>query len=191
MKLTRLERLSPDLRRLGIQLHRKVLAARCASAWALIGLTLAFPGRAADPNGNRIAISEPWVAATAPGQTVAAGFMTVTNSGTEIDRLVAVSSPVARAVELHMHRVDAAGIARMSVVGPVDLPAGRTISFDPHGLALMLVDIARPLKAGDSVPVTLSFERSGIIVLAMPVQKLGFAGHHHAGVHDEIPLARQ
>ena len=47
---------------------------------------------------------------------------------------------------------------KMSAVDRVDLPAGKTVKLEPGGYHLMLVDLKQGLKAGDSVPLTLTFE---------------------------------
>ena len=37
-------------------------------------------------------------------------------------------------------------------------PAGKPVELKPGGYHVMLMDLAQPLKEGDSVPLTLTFE---------------------------------
>ena len=47
---------------------------------------------------------------------------------------------------------------RMAAVKRVDLPAGKTVELSPGGYHVMLMDLKAPLKEGEQVPVTLTFE---------------------------------
>ena len=49
------------------------------------------------------------------------------------------------------------GVMRMRAIDSLALPAGKTVELKPGGYHLMLLDLAQPLKEGDSVPVVLTF----------------------------------
>jgi copper(I)-binding protein len=70
--------------------------------------------------------------------------------------LVAVSSPVAKAAEIHTMTMDG-GVMRMRAIDSLPLPAGKTVELKPGGYHLMLLDLVQPLKAGETVPVVLTF----------------------------------
>ncbi len=53
------------------------------------------------------------------------------------------------------------GVMRMRRVDSLDLPAGKTVVLEPGGYHVMLLDIVRPLKAGERVAVTLVIEEGG------------------------------
>jgi copper(I)-binding protein len=98
------------------------------------------------------------------GQTTGAGFLTVRNGG-EADRLLAASSPATSSIELHTHRhVD--GMMRMEKVDAVDIAAGGATVFEPGGLHLMMFGLA---PTGDTVPVTLKFEKGGEVTVPFNV----------------------
>jgi copper(I)-binding protein len=103
---------------------------------------------AADP----VKISQPWIRATVPGQSVAGAYMELTSNAPAA--LVAADSPVARKTEPHAMTLDA-GVMKMRAVERIELPANETVSLKPGGYHLMLVDIKRELKVGDRVPLTL------------------------------------
>lgn len=111
--------------------------------------------------------------------SIGAGFMTLTNPDAKPDALVAVQSPAAREVQIHQSSMTN-GIAAMKKLDRVALPAGRRVTFAPGGYHLMLMGLTQALKAGDTVPATLTFA-SGAKVKATFVVQSGppAAGHEH------------
>lgn len=111
------------------------------------------------------------------------GFLTIRNTGTAADTLVAASSPAAARVELHTSLREG-DIMRMRPVENIPVPAGGSVSLAPGGLHMMLIGLTRPLAVGQVIPVTLRFERSGQVTVNMAVQAAGARapaqqGHHH------------
>lgn len=127
---------------------------------------------------SQVEIEKPWIRATAPGQKIAAGYMSVRNKSASPDRLVGGSSPAAERVETHVHVKDGE-ILRMRQVKGYDIPAKGSFELKPGGAHLMLVDIKQPLKEGDKVPVTLRFERAGEVKVEFQVRPLAAAPSHH------------
>ena len=111
-----------------------------------------------------------WVRTPAPGQKTAAAYLDLT-SDTDA-ALIAAESPAAGKVELHTMNMDG-GVMRMRPVQKIDLPAGKTVKLAPGGLHIMLLDIKRPLKEGDKVPLVLKFERSGEVKVELHVEPMG------------------
>ncbi|RTL18229.1 MAG: copper chaperone PCu(A)C [Burkholderiales bacterium] len=101
---------------------------------------------------------DPWVRATVPGQQ-ATGLFVELRSPTDA-RLVGGTSPVANSVEIHEMRMDN-GVMRMRAVPALPLPAGQSVKLSPGGYHLMLTGLKQPLKAGDTLAVTLTIERDG------------------------------
>lgn len=113
-----------------------------------LSFLIAMPALAAG-----IKIENAWVRAPAPGQAVVGGFLDITSSLSDAS-LVSASSPVAEVTELHeMSMKDAVMIMRP--VPYIRLPKGQTIRLAPGGLHIMLIDLKKPLKAGDRVALTL------------------------------------
>ena len=103
----------------------------------------------------QVEIKDSWIRATAPGQTVAGGYMKITSA--KSSALVAVSTPLTSRAELHEMSMEA-GVMKMRAVPKIDLPAGKTIELKPGGYHLMLMNLSRPLHKGETIPVTLTFE---------------------------------
>jgi len=103
----------------------------------------------------QVRVSDPWVRATVPQQKVSGAFMQLSSSRDM--RLVEVRTPVAGVVEIHEMAMDK-GVMHMRPVPGVDLPAGRTVELKPGGYHVMLMDLKRQLKEGESVTITLVLE---------------------------------
>ena len=106
------------------------------------------------PAAAQVTVSEAWVRGTVPAQKATGAFMKIRSA--EDAKLVSAASPVAKIVEVHeMSMKD--NVMQMRAVESVALPAGKTVELRPGGYHVMLVDLARPLGKGDSVPITLTF----------------------------------
>ncbi|MFN7102557.1 MAG: copper chaperone PCu(A)C [Pseudorhizobium sp.] len=117
-----------------------------------------------------------------PGQPVGGGFVTIKNTGSEDDRLVSASSPAAGAVELHEMAMEGDVMRMRKLDDGIPLPAGETVELKSGGLHLMFMQVTTPFSEGDTVPVTLTFEKAGEIDLVLPVTAAGSSGHsHHTG----------
>jgi copper(I)-binding protein len=133
-----------------------------ARAFAAVCLWAGAAGAAEPP-----AIAEAWIRATPPGARTAAAYLTITSSGAA-DRLLGAATPVAGAVEIHTHVVEA-GMSRMVRLPELTLPAGEAVRLEPGGLHLMLLDVGEPLTSGTKVAVSLRFAVAGVVELEIPV----------------------
>lgn len=129
-----------------------------------------------------LAIDEPWLRATPGGATVGAGYLTIKNTGRDPDRLVGVTLAPAGHVEVHEMR-ETDGVMQMrELEDGLVVPPGATVVLEPGGLHLMLMDLGRPLKAGEELSGTLSFEKAGSVEVRFRVAPVG-AGAPDAGGH--------
>jgi copper(I)-binding protein len=102
-----------------------------------------------------VTVKEPWARGTVVGQTASGAFMELTAS--ENAALLEASSPVAGVVEVHEMSLDN-GVMKMRAVPRLDLPAGKPVTLRPGGYHIMLMDLKKQLKKGESVPLTLRIE---------------------------------
>ena len=133
------------------------------------------------PAFGQVEVRDAWIRATAPGQKTAAGYMTILNKSPQPERLVGASSEAAAKVGTHVSTKDGE-IVRMREVKGYDIPAKGTFELKPNGSHLMLVDLKRPLKEGDKVPVVLKFEKSGEVKVDFEVRPLAASAsgqHQH------------
>ncbi|WP_418318432.1 copper chaperone PCu(A)C [Piscinibacter sakaiensis] len=145
-----------------------------AAAWLLAAAAFAADAL----RQGAIEIGHPHARATAVGQSVGSGYLSLRNTGSGADRLVSAKSPIAATVELHSMRMEG-DVMRMRQLDAVDLPAGQTVELKPGGLHLMLTGLKGPLKAGAVFDLTLVFEKAGSVTVPVKVEAPGMAGHRH------------
>lgn len=114
-------------------------------------------------------ISNGYTRATLPKAPVGGGYITVINNGTEADRLISVTSPFARSVSLHDMKMDGDVMKMAEMPDGIDIPAGGTVTLAPGGLHMMFMGITQPFVEGQSVPVTLLFEKAGSVDIQLTV----------------------
>lgn len=120
----------------------------------------------------QLQIEKPWARATAPGASVAGGYMLIRNQGAAADRLVGASSPAAGKVELHVH-INDNGVMKMREVPGYDVPGKGAFELKPGGAHLMFMSIKRPFKEGEKLPVKLKFEKAGEVNAEFQVGGMG------------------
>jgi hypothetical protein len=141
-----------------------------------IRLVQAQPAPAAVYRLGALVIEAPWARATPGGAKVAGGFMRITNSGTAPDRLVGGAFSAAARVEVHEMAV-ADGVMKMrELAAGLEIRPGETVELKPGGYHVMFMDLARQLKAGESVAGTLVFEKAGRIDVVFTVAPIGARG---------------
>ena len=139
------------------------------------------PSHARDYSLRNLRIEHPYARPTPPGARTGGAYLTIRNAGTEADRLLRVSSPAAATVELHSMTMDG-NVMRMRAIAALDIPAGATVTLGSSAYHVMLIDLARPLAAGSTVPLTLTFEKSGTLDVVADVEAPagpGKAAHGH------------
>ena len=134
--------------------------------------TVAF---AADFQFKSLDIKQPFARATPPGAKAAGVYMTIENKGKEADRLVSASSPTAGVVQIHEMKMDG-GMMQMREINGLDIKPGATVELKPGGYHVMLMDLKQPLKEGETVPLTLKFEKAGAVDVKASIGAMG-AGH--------------
>lgn len=151
---------------------------------AALAAFIAFvtPSIAHDYTAGNIQVVHPWSRPTPPSAKVGGGYVKLTNAGSEPDRLIAITSPIASRVEIHRSVVEH-GVASMRPVGGVTIEPGATVSFEAEHLHFMFIEPNRQLRDGDRFPATLVFERAGRVDVEFIVQMRAFtpAAEDHSG----------
>lgn len=122
-----------------------------AATLVVVGSSLAFaPGAVA-----QVVVKDAWVRGTVQGQGATGAFMQLTSPTDTV--LVGAASPVAKIVEIHEMKLEG-GVMKMNAVKALALPAGKAVELKPGGYHVMLMALKEPLREGDKVPLTLTFE---------------------------------
>lgn len=149
---------------------------------ALLGASLL--AQAHDYQAGELHIEHPWSRAMPPVAPTAAAYFVVHNQGGEADRLLAVSSPVAGKAELHEH-LHEGEVMKMQQVASVDIPAGGEVRFAPMGYHVMLFDLKQQARDGERFPLTLTFEKAGVVEIEVAVQSEAPAAEAEAEAHHQ------
>jgi periplasmic copper chaperone A len=145
----------------------------------LLAMVLSLAGGAAAAETytvGSIEIGNPWARATPKGASVGGAYMTITNKGSEADRLIGVSSPVANQLEVHQMTMNNGVMSMRPVKGGLEIKPGQTVVFSPDSFHLMLMGLKQPLAQGERVKATLEFAKAGKLDLEYMVESMGAQG---------------
>ena len=164
----------------------KQLARGLAYAIAFAVLPV-VPAVAGDAKAGDLVITQAWSRATPGGAKIAGGYLTIENKGGAPDRLIGGAGDVAGKVEIHEMAMNNGVMTMRPLDKGLAIEPGKTVKLAPGGYHLMLMDLKGPLKQGDTVPLTLEFEKAGKVKLSLDVQGVGAqapGGADHSGSHD-------
>ncbi|HKY85901.1 MAG TPA: copper chaperone PCu(A)C [Pseudorhodoplanes sp.] len=130
-----------------------------------------------------ISVEAPWSRATPGGAQVAGGYMKITNSGKDIDRLTGGSFPNAARLEIHEMKTEGGVMTMRPVAGGLEIKPGETVEFKPGGYHLMFMGLKGSLKEGQTVKGTLVFEKAGTIAVEYRVGPIGGGAPAAGGGH--------
>ncbi|WP_201861490.1 copper chaperone PCu(A)C [Microvirga soli] len=133
-----------------------------------------------------IVIEVPWSREAPGGVKRAVGYMRITNTGQQADRLLGGTAAETGRLEIHQS-VTSDGFTRMQAVAEgLVIDPGETVELKPGAVHAMLVDLHRGPKAGEIIKGTLVFEKAGIVEIEYQIGRAGVrnaptaaAGHHH------------
>lgn len=128
-----------------------------------------------------LSVNNAYIRTMPPGQTMTAGFLTVTNNSLKRCQLLSGTSSISPRIEFHEHQ-HAQGMMQMRQVDSVVVAAGQTVTFSPGALHLMLYEIDEPLVAGDTTQMEIASDQCGAISFTAEIRSLiqkPMTGMHH------------
>jgi periplasmic copper chaperone A len=151
---------------------------------AFASALMAAPAFAHDFAAGDLTIEHPWSRATPQGARVAAGYASITNNGSESDRLIEVRSDIAASVEIHEMAVDGNGVMTMRPIADgIEIPAGDEVRLEPGSFHVMFMGPEKQFVEGESFAGTLVFEKAGEVDVEFVVEGMGGpggpSGHDH------------
>ena len=150
-----------------MRLIKEIAFATALTAAAFIS---AGSGHAADVTIGNLTISGPWSRQSPMAGNVAAGFMTITNAGSEDDRLVKATASISGNVQLHDMKIEGDVMKMVEIPEGIVIPAGGTVELKPRSLHVMFLDMPAQPKEGDTFTGTLVFEKAGSVDIAYEVK---------------------
>ena len=148
---------------------------------------LSCSAHAYDYKVGGLEIDHPWSRAVPKGATVAAGYVTIKNTGTEPDRLVSGSTPVAGKLEIHEMTMDKGVMKMRPLAAGLEIKPGETVELKPESFHLMLTNLKQPIEKGKPFAASLVFEKAGPVDVEFAVEAVGATpaaapahdAHHH------------
>ncbi|HMS12039.1 MAG TPA: copper chaperone PCu(A)C [Microthrixaceae bacterium] len=130
-----------------------------------------------------IKVEGQWARTSPANAEHGAAYMMITATDDDMLTSASVDASVAAKVEIHetvpadgatgmtgATGMSGMGAMTMRPVDGIELPAGESVELKPGGYHVMLLDLAEPLKAGDTIEVTLTFEKADPMTIKVPVR---------------------
>lgn len=122
--------------------------------------------------GNLV-IHHPWSRQSPMAAEVAAGFMTITNTGTEDDRLVKVTSAISKSAQIHDMKMVGDVMKMEELPDGIVIPAGGSVKLKPKSLHIMFMGLQQQVMEGEEFSGTLTFEKAGTVTVDYEVAAPG------------------
>ena len=136
-------------------------------------IALSSGAHAYDYKIGSLEIDRPWSRAVPKGATVAAGYLTIKNTGTEPDRLLGGSTPVAGKFEVHEMSMDKGVMKMRPVTGGLEIKPGETVELKPQSFHIMMMGLKQPIEKGKPFKGSLMFEKAGAVDVDFAVEAVG------------------
>jgi copper(I)-binding protein len=124
---------------------------------SLLLASLMFSAGALAASADHVTVHEPYVRLAPPNAPATGAFMVIKNNGDKDVKVLKADNPASKVTELHTH-LNEGGVMKMRPVAAIDIKAKGEAVLQPGGLHVMLINMNAPLKEGDSVPITLTFD---------------------------------
>lgn len=141
-------------------MFKEIAFATALTLGALVGFADA---QAHEVKVGDLIIGHPWARQSPMGADVAAGFMTIANTGKEEDRLVNATALNVPTVQLHEMKMEGDVMKMAEIPGGIVIPPGATVELKPMSLHIMFMNLKAPIKEGEVITGTLTFEKAGAV----------------------------
>jgi periplasmic copper chaperone A len=141
--------------------------------FGVLTMLCATPAFAESFKVGSIEVDQPWIRATPKGAGSTAGYFRITNSGSTADRLTGGSSPIAGGIEIHEMTMTNGIMKMRPLPNGLEIKPGETVEVKPNSFHAMLVGLKQPVKQGDHVKGTLTFENAGALDVEFTVESIG------------------
>jgi copper(I)-binding protein len=144
--------------------------------FASLAGTLLLAGCNRPPPDGTVRVSDVWVKLPAAKSRPGGAYFRM-EAGSEGTRLVGVSSPSVRWIELHETSMSGSR-TKMKQHKEIEFPSRGELVFEPGGRHAMLFGIDRKVKPGDKIPLTFSFNVAPPITMDAQVLAAGDEAPH-------------
>lgn len=131
-----------------------------------------------DYKAGSISIEHPWTPQPPMGAKVAAGFLKITNGGSEDDRLVSVASDIAGKTQIHGMKIENGIMTMFELEGGLVIPAGGMVELKSKSNHVMFMGLKSRPEKGATFKATLTFEKAGAVAVEFEVEAMGGDMNH-------------
>jgi len=124
---------------------------------SLLAVGLIFSAGVMAGAADNVTVQDPYVRLAPPNAPATGAFMVIKNNGDTDIKVLKADNPASRVTELHTH-INDGGVMKMRPVPAIEIKAKGEAVLKPGSLHVMLIDLKAPMKEGDVVPITLSFD---------------------------------
>ncbi|NTV70475.1 MAG: copper chaperone PCu(A)C [Azonexaceae bacterium] len=124
---------------------------------SLLAASLMFSAGVLAGAADNVSVQDPYVRLAPPNAPATGAFMVIKNNGDKDVKVVKADNPASKVTELHTH-LNEGGVMKMRPVPSIDIKAKGEAVLKPGSLHVMMIDLKAPMKEGDVVPITLSFD---------------------------------
>ena len=105
---------------------------------------------------DSIEVTNPWVNQTPPSTMSNAGYMEITNNTDSLVTLQSIQSPQFGMSHVHQTKLEN-GLMKMTPVHGLEIPANESVTLEPGGFHIMMMNRTESLNTGDEVELNLKF----------------------------------
>lgn len=144
---------------------------------AATGLTIAaVVAVVAAAHAGDVMVSGAYARASAtPAAKAGAVYFTIRNEAATPDKLMSVATDAAQSAMLH-ENVEENGVVSMRHLMELPIASKETVTLEPKKLHVMLMGLKAPLKKGEHLSMTLTFEKAGEVKIDVPVGDVAASG---------------
>ena len=124
---------------------------------SLLAFSLMFSAGVLAGAADNVTVQDPYVRLAPPNAPATGAFMVIKNNGDKDVKVLKADNPVSKVTELHTH-LHEGGVMKMRPVSAIEVKAKGEAVLKPGGLHVMMIDLKAPMKEGDIVPITLTFD---------------------------------
>ena len=120
-----------------------------------------------------LVLSEPYIRATPNGAKVAGAFVKITNNDHHPDRLISANVEVAGMTMIHEMKMEGGVMKMAELPNGIEIGPHQTVALEPGKFHLMLMDLKAPLKEGENVKGSFTFEKAGKVDVEFIIRGIG------------------
>ncbi|MBU8861368.1 MULTISPECIES: copper chaperone PCu(A)C [unclassified Micromonospora] len=147
--------------------------------------TSASASASADAAAGVLTVRDPWVKAADKGMTAA--FGTLVNDG-DADVTITKAATEVSPMELHEMTMKDGKMVMQAKDGGIVIKARSSTTLEPGGDHLMLMNLAKPVKAGDELSFTLTFADGRTQTFTAVAKPFTGAQESYAPGHGDSPM---